>query len=417
MIVGLVSMRTSMTTTRWVSFRDACPQIPNSRYSTHAFHSYPAQLIPHIPYYFLKTIDRDGDSLLFDPFCGTGTVLVEAMHNGWDSVGVEINPVAALIAKVKTTPVYKESLEIGLEKIARSYDDKSGNFNTPDFQNIHYWFRNEDISKLAKIKFCIDCLDNPDVRDLYKVTFSSIIKDVSKADPRIYVPVLPNDGYVKKRFDAWDLFRKKSLDNINKMQEFVKLAKNNTTCRIFNENIMNFEKSQCKPDLVITSPPYISAQKYVRSTRLEAYWLGYTKNQQLDINRKTIGTERIAKEYYSKISSTGLDDLDSFVVKIFDSDPIRAAIVSKYFNDMTRVIRKVYTILNSGGKCIFVVGNNTVKGYKVQTSEYIAKICQQQGFSLEKVMVDKILSRALMTKRNTTANLINYEWVLVMRKT
>lgn len=403
-----------------VSFRDLCPEIAGTKFSTHTIHSYPAQLIPQIPYHFLRETEQNSEeSTVLDPFCGTGTVMVEAMHNGWHSIGVEINPIAALIAKVKTTPISPEKLEKHLRLVHQlRKKTKITKNNLPSFENLHYWFNEDVIQELAKIKECLESIRNQDILNFYTATFSSIVKDVSRADSRIYVPVLPKRGYKKKKLNPWMLFKRRAKENICRMQEFIGLIKKPTPiCRVFPEDFRTFITDHANIDLIITSPPYINAQKYVRSTRLEAYWLGYTKNQQLDIDRKTIGTERITKEYYSKISSTGLDDLDSLIAKIFDSDPIRAAIVSKYFNDMIRVIRKMYSILNNGGKCIIVLGNNTVKGYKVQTSKYVAKICQQQGFSLEKVMVDKILSRALMTKRNTTADLINYEWVLVMRKT
>lgn len=406
-----------MRTARLVSFRDMCPEISSSRYSTHAFHSYPAQLIPHIPYYFLKTISKNRNSLVFDPFCGTGTVLVETMHNGWDSMGVEINPVAALIAKVKTTPIFKKDLEIELEKIAEFYNDKSTNCDRPDFHNIHYWFDDEEISKLAKIKCSIDRIDNPDVKDFYEVVFSSIVKSVSKADPRIYVPVLPNDGYTKQKFDAWNLFRKKSLHNIDKMQEFVKLTMNkNSACKISNENILNFRKSQNKVDLVITSPPYISAQKYVRSTRLQAYWLGYDKERQLRVNKSTIGTESVLKNFHSKLQKTGVKELDNFIQKIYLKNSKRAGIVTKYFIQMKKVIEKIHSFLIRSGTFVMIIGHNTVMGQEMNTNKILTEMCEEIGFKVADIMVDRIISRGLMTKRNTTANIIKYEWVVVMKK-
>ncbi len=205
-----------------VSFREMCPEVGGTRYSTHGLYPYPAKLIPHIPYYFLSQIRRkSSDSKVLDPFCGTGTVMVEALHNGWNSVGIEINPVTALVAKVKTTTLSIAELEKTYNFLKESCKvEKDKDCALPSFENLGFWFTKRTIIELAKINECIQTIDNDAIRDFFKVTFASIIKDASRADSKIYVPVLPKKGLRKRKPNPWTLFRSNAEANIRSMQEF-----------------------------------------------------------------------------------------------------------------------------------------------------------------------------------------------------
>jgi len=400
-----------------VSFRELSNDIKGTRFSNHSIHSYPAQLIPQIPHYFLKKYSNNNNNLVLDPFCGSGTVLVEAMHNGWDSIGIEINPIASLIAKVKSTPLEISNLNNYIEKIEKRYKTDNDNIKIPDFYNIGYWFDDDAIYNLKKLKDIINIIEDDDIRNFFLITFSSIIKAISKADPRIYVPVLPNKNYEKRVYDVWNIFYNTALYNIKKMNEFINMCeKPFHSSLVINEDIIKINNYADEIDAIITSPPYISAQKYMRSTRLEAYWLGYNKEEQLEINKNTIGTERILKNDYNKISDIGIYELDNLIEEIHEKNQKRGGIVYKYFKNMKEIINKLYIFLRDGGKFILVIGNNTVTGKKVQTNKYLSEISINAGFKINSIMRDTIISRKLMTKRHSTADIINYEWVIEMEK-
>jgi DNA modification methylase len=80
-------------------------------YSTHNFHPYPAKFIPQIPRELLNYIDLPPRSVVLDPFCGCGTTLVESNILGFNAIGVDSNPIACLVSKVKTTPLSNQSIE------------------------------------------------------------------------------------------------------------------------------------------------------------------------------------------------------------------------------------------------------------------------------------------------------------------
>ena len=83
---------------------------------THCFHTYPAMMIPQIARKLLKTYGVEGGWLL-DPYCGTGTSLVEASLFGMHSVGCDINPLVRLIATAKSTPICLSTLDETLNKL------------------------------------------------------------------------------------------------------------------------------------------------------------------------------------------------------------------------------------------------------------------------------------------------------------
>jgi methylase of polypeptide subunit release factors len=409
-----------------VSFRDFSPEIKKTRYSIHYLHSYPAQLIPHIPYYFLDKYSRKNKVMrVFDPFCGTGTVLVEAYKRNIDSIGVDINPIATLISKVKTTILNPCILENTLILIKNQFEKEIYNeFYLPIFDNLEFWFEKTHIIDLARLKAVILEIESEDLRNFFLVTYSSIIKDVSKADPKISVPVMPNKktDIKNKKTDAknknvFDIFYNKAKINIKIMENFYNLYSNNRAkIKIITDDILNIKYKYKNIDMVITSPPYISAQKYMRSTRLEAYWLDYGKNKQTDIDKNTIGSERISRKESKNIIYTKYNDLDNQIERIFNINPDRAAIVSKYFISMKKTLNYLYEVLVSNGSFILIIGNNTVVKEKIPTSNYIMELAIETGFDVKRIMRDEIRNRGLMTTRNKTAGLIDYEWVIEMIK-
>jgi DNA modification methylase len=68
-------------------------------------HPYPAKFIGDIPRAFIEHLPIPTGTRVLDPFCGSGTTLVEAQRAGLSTVGIDLNPIACLLARVKTTPL------------------------------------------------------------------------------------------------------------------------------------------------------------------------------------------------------------------------------------------------------------------------------------------------------------------------
>src|ERR671927_1267463 len=81
-----------------------------TRYTTHGYHPYSAKYIPQIPSYLIKNFSEKND-LILDNFAGSGTTLVESKILGRNALGVDVNPLACLISKVKTTNLQNSELK------------------------------------------------------------------------------------------------------------------------------------------------------------------------------------------------------------------------------------------------------------------------------------------------------------------
>jgi DNA modification methylase len=170
--------------------------------------------------------------------------------------------------------------------------------------------------------------------------------------------------------------------------------------------------------LVITSPPYINAQKYVRTTKFEIFWLGMADEHELThLSKSTIGTEAVYCQQYKDLTLTGVASADRVIEKIYKIDRQKAFIVAKYFLDMETVFREVHRVLRPGGRFVVVIGDNSVRGVKVENHRILRDIACQDGlFREETVLVDEIRSRGMITKRHETGGLLLDEWVIVLRK-
>ena len=444
-----------------VSFRSLCsgwPWAKRSELYTHLMHKYPAKILPYIPIFFLSSETyASREETILDPFAGTGTVLLESIIHPYfkrNAIGVEINPLARLIAKVKTTPLDTVKLRKEAKALISRIKAFSGKVDIPEFTNRDYWFSPRIQTELAKIKRCIEELVDPDFKDFFFVCFSSIIREVSLADPNIPPPVILNPkNFVKNpkrqkgavtllRRKKWarplGYFRRKIEKNIRRIDTLSRIKELHDK-QVKSEIVWDdarelkrgklivkgqIDKTEAKPiadesiGLVITSPPYINAQKYIRTTKFELLWLGLVSEKGIvDLDRNIMGTERIHWSEYINTPLIGIESADKVIKRIYARDKERAAIVSKYFSDMRQVTKEIYRVLKKGGRFILVIGDNTVCGTKVENHKVLSDIAiQDAGFEVETILVDRIRSRGMITKRHETGGLVLDEWVIVLKK-
>ena len=142
-----------------VNFRELVPLLNNKERYTHLIHTYPAKLLSNIPYYFLMTEDFcPHGGIVLDPFCGTGTVLLEAALSGRQAWGADANPLAVLISKVKTTYISKEILLRSLSTILNRAERSR---EMPRMSSmIEGWFSDSTVTQLFRIQQSIENIKN-----------------------------------------------------------------------------------------------------------------------------------------------------------------------------------------------------------------------------------------------------------------
>lgn len=161
--------------------------IKDTTYITHGYYTYPAKFIPQLASRLINELSNEND-IVIDPFMGSGTTIVEAIVNKRIGIGTDINDIAYLLAKVKSTPIKPLVLLEELNKIEfdlqnrlnGQYDvylKKSKNLITSNAR-IDYWFKPEEKRKLAFIFNEISKLKDQDIRDFFYCGFSNILKNI-----------------------------------------------------------------------------------------------------------------------------------------------------------------------------------------------------------------------------------------------
>lgn len=389
----------------------------NSEYYTNNIHKYPAKMIMKIPSVVIPCLSKAQDVVL-DPFCGSGTVLLEAKLKNRNSIGLDINPLAVLISRVKTKPLNKRILSrfrnhfnIVLE---RKMIEKEG---MPDLPNREYWFSRSAERQLVAILHEIKKIKNKDYYDFFMLCFSACIRYASRADPEIIPPVISKK--MRKILKRRRLAVKKYFLNVvdKNIKRVLTLPKNNfSNVKVSTEDARNMKIPNESVDLVLTSPPYISAQKYPRSLKLELFWANLIDtNEYQKLNKNTIGTENVALSQDISIEDEP-EILKNFLSVVGKKDRGRYVITRNYFLDMKKVIKEVYRVLREDKYFVLLIGENTVCSIKSPTAKIISAYASQEGFSFVAEIDDEIKNFGFMTKRNNTAGIIQKEKLLIFKK-
>ncbi len=151
---------------------------PNSY--THGMFKYPCKFIPEIPRWGIKKYSKKENTIVFDPFSGSGTTLLEANINGLNAYGTEIDDIAKLIIKVKTTrldnnqineldKIFEEIISIIYKEDAIAY--------IPLINNLEHWFQNDVIKQLGKMKNYIDSINDSEIRDFLNYVWFLLLRE------------------------------------------------------------------------------------------------------------------------------------------------------------------------------------------------------------------------------------------------
>lgn len=420
-----------------VDFRSLVNWVKLGDQFTHQIHPYPAKLIPHIANFFIRSsVFFQKDKTVLDPFCGSGTVALEASLAGCLPYVADANPLALLITKVKTKNYDSMYLIDKLQQIARKCKSYK---SAPEIAivNSHLWYSLERKKALEIILRSIMDIDEDDTRDFFRVCFSVTARRFSNADPAISVPVrLKTKSSFSETTNARIKSRLSWIEEASPLGEFVKVSLANierviTANEAFPDrlsaqaisddarNISNNDVSNrnLQVPLIVTSPPYGSAQKYIRSSSISLNWLGFVEPTELTtLEDKSIGREHapvMRRQVYDGELPDAFEDL---LIKINARNELRSFITRQYLFEMKDALTEMARVTQEGGHIVLVTGNNKVCGETLRNDEFTVKILSSLGLNLELSLVDYIKSRGLMTKRNKTASIISRESILVFSK-
>ncbi len=396
---------------------------------THGIFKYPCKFIPHIPRWFIENYASENTKKygILDPFMGSGTTLVEAVLLGYPSYGVDIDPLSKLLSSVKTTPLLKKELFI-IDQFIVDYKNSIKNplklknkieKCIPERDLIEYWFSEVTINDLALIRYLIQSnyfkYKNKKVKNFLEIVLVSIIRKVSKADNQSPKPYI-STRIKKDHMVVFDEFYKTLVKYISAIDQFSKVSK--AEARIIGFDARNIDDKSLylnKINLAMTSPPYINAFDYVRSLKLENFWLdGFNKKKLDELYNHQVGSEKV--KVGKEIPVYGIKDLDSVLYNIYLIDKKRAWVVLEYFRAMEENLKSVFSCLQKGGHYCMVVGNSKIRGFDVNTSSIISKIAKTIGYTKELEFAYIIRNRYLRIPRFGRGGFIPKDYVLIFKK-
>jgi hypothetical protein len=409
-----------------VSFRELVGPIPVNDLS-HSTAPYPGRLLRQIPRFFLhcEQLVRPG-SVVLDPFCGSGTVLVEARAarvTGW---GIDCNPFARLLTRVKTRHL---DVHTGRRAIAavlhRAKLIRTGDI--PDVVNIDLWFSQPVKHALARIRRALTELKLPTEVNEYLLVCLGVTADrCSLRDHRIPVPVRRRDWHVTSSRQQHSLVWHTFLSVGNALAERLSTVDANVSIRsvvegedarraadIYSTRLADRLE---RPSLILTSPPYGAAQKYIRSSSLALGWTGLARATDLaSLERELIGREHLQSRELSNFEVPDESIADE-IAKIRSRDSVRAAIYAEYFRSMDEVLLTLSKLLAPGGTLVLVAGDNTAGNRCIQTHSHLRDLAVRHGLISSLELRDTIRGRVLLTKRASTSRPLVFETVHVLRK-
>ena len=398
----------------------------DTAYITHGYHRYPAKFIPQVASRLIEKYTSEGD-LIVDPFGGCGTTLVESKVMGRSSVGVDVNPVAVLITKVKITPIDPVKIEKAFVALKEKLDGYSVDtkVKTPAHERINYWFRLEEKRKLALIFTEISKLENQDLREFFYCGFSNILKNCSiwlqkSNKPTRDFKKIPSDPIltffkqVKAMMRGNDRFY-----GLLKEKDYLKVP-----CRVYCTDARSTPIKDNSASLIVTSPPYVTSYEYADLHQLTALWMEYTKDLS-DFRKRFIGSSYHHSEKNLVLNSVIAENIRSELLK---KDKKIAEEVSTYFSEMNQAFVEMRRILKVGGKTCIVIGNTSLRGVEVLNAEVFVEQLQNLGLKIVDIIKREIPSKNLPSVRDertgkfariTDSNKIYAyptEYVLIMEK-
>ena len=344
-------------------------------------HPYPARFINEIPKQLIEKIGCPDGTIILDPFCGSGTTLVEAQRHGLDSLGIDLNPIACLISKVKTQPLpdcFLSAVKSTTEKALKMYE---GSVTVPEIPNLDHWFEKDIQVALSAILYVIQEQSNPLIKDALRLALSSIIVKVSnqESDTRY--------AAIHKGLTANDVFKNFTISG-----KRIALAKSGDSiqnrAKILHQDVLTVKNEQIGKNvgLVITSPPYPNAYEYWLYHKYRMWWLGFDP---IEVRTYEIG----ARPHFQK--KNGQTEKD-------------------FYRQMNCVFDTLSECLVMNGHICFVVGRSIISGRVIDNAELIKNI----GAKHDLVLVADIKREIAATKKsfNLKYGKIKEESILIFRK-
>lgn len=414
----------------------------NTKVYTHGIHQYPAMFIPQVIRKLILEFSSKGDTVL-DIFNGSGTTMVECIVTGRKSIGIEKNPLAVLLSKVKTTPLSTDILIDSYIKILNIFNSPEA-VETQNFSNIDIWFTEQTKIILSRLLYSINSIKNDHFRNSFQICFSDIVR---------YFSTCKHSGFKMHRdtdkIDVdWTI--ENILDKFHK--SFESLLVGIYQLNKFSENyyqpfihhgdskIFHPEIGKNSSDLIITSPPYGDSRTtvaYGQFSRLSSQWLGLIEDKASgieNIDAELLGGSPNGLELNDSVldkSMTLKSSFNNFLWEIEKCHDLsmrkklvnRSKDVLSFYKDLDQTIKHGSDYLKENKYFILITGSRIVKNVKLNTDIIISEFAENYGLVLDGILYRKTIPKKRMPSRVSPSNVagetsptMTKESIVILRK-
>lgn len=383
-----------------------------TRYSVHGLHEYKGKFNPQVVRALLNMFQIEPGQRVFDPFCGSGTTLVECAHMGVLGAGTDINPMAIMIAKTKLQALYtpSETLWSYYKLIKRSLvqTECRQTIGSDDLRSAYLksWFDNTILSQIEVVRQKVKEITGIHA-PIFLLIASNLLRDYSQQDPkdlriRRRKTPLPKRPFVDAFLEAVFL----SFNRIEAAQ--IVLGNRLSRCEAILCDVKDFtsaEDGDCF-DAAVTSPPYAMALPYIDTQRLSLVWLGLlSPDRILELESELIGSREMRGQARRVLSSQLQDNSEmlppeqvrlclDLLRALGEGDGFRRRAVPvllyRYFAAMKSSFRAVKSVMKPGAFYGLIVGHNhtTLGGVKhdIDTPSHLASLARAECWRVEEMI-------------------------------
>jgi DNA modification methylase len=397
-------------------------------YGTHGLHAYAAKCPPQLARYGIRYYSKPGETVV-DPMAGSGTTMVESRLLGRHCHGFDIDPIARLIADVKSTPVEDKLIGEAVERVLKNGRENAGaQIHCPDFNNREYWFSEDVAHDLAVLADSITTTRmETAVRNFLWVAFSSVIlSKTSVANARDIIHSRHHHWDHPKPPDVLGKFQLKIRTMRRQMREFVNLCRRAPESSVQAElgDARHIAMPDSSVDLIFTSPPYATALDYTRAHFLAVAWmsepLGCTVQQYVNQAPNYIGSERGRFPGGFQID----DALDAFpetkavLTSLSGESKNLAKRIQRYFCQMQAALAEMRRVLKAGRRAIVVVCPSHLRKVPIPTHDILVEIARGIGFQLVREHTRTIAERRRLLPyiQKSFGKRMDTEYVIILEK-
>ena len=381
----------------------------STRYSAHGLHEYKGKFNPQIARAILNILDIPIGARVIDPFCGSGTSLLECTHLGMRAVGTDINPLAVFIANAKLDAVrlpvarLRSSLADALKR-RKKINPPRGASGKLRREYLLSWFDLDVYNTIEQLRLAIEKGDASCAAPLLTIA-SNLLRDYSWQDPndlriRRRKTPLPSRPFVEAFEESAEQFLAKLEDA---QMAMVGRPPKVSRALLLDSRTLTPQRrgiGGAPFDCALTSPPYATALPYIDTQRLSLVWLGLlAPSEILPLEARLVGSREIRGESKGGLLASLMNNTAELPVAqakyclalqsaLSDKDGFRRRAVPlllyRYFVGMAQVFRALRPCMKDGAPFALIVGSNHTilsgKRFDIDTPHHLAEIATACGW-------------------------------------